>query len=91
MRIALANADPRSLISWLLYAVSPDGKGIDKPWGWALAQLRDAPEMGAGAAYDTLAALPPHETGPIDSVFKREINKPLPKHRGVYPRITDGG
>jgi hypothetical protein len=61
IRIALANTDPRSLISWLLYAVSPDGKGIDKPWGWALAQLRDAPEMGAGAAYDKLAALPPHE------------------------------
>jgi hypothetical protein len=61
LRIALANTDPRALISWLLYAVSPDGKGIDKPWGWALAQLRDAPEMGAGGAYDTLAALPPHE------------------------------
>jgi hypothetical protein len=61
IRIALAKTEPRCLISWLLYAFSPVGQGIDKPWGWALAQLRDAPEMGAGGAYDQLAALPPGE------------------------------
>lgn len=61
VRIALAHGSPTALISWLLYSVSPMGQGIERPWGWALSQLRDSPESGAGGPYDRLAELPPRE------------------------------
>jgi hypothetical protein len=61
VRITLANADPKALISWLLYAISPEGQGIKNPWSWVLSQLRESPNSGAGGPYDILAALPPKE------------------------------
>ena len=61
VRISLADADPRALISWLLYAISPEGQGIKSPWSWVLSQLRDSPNSGAGGPYDILAALSPKE------------------------------
>jgi len=61
VRITLADADPKALISWLLYAISPEGQGIKSPWSWVLSQLRDSPNSGAGGPYDILAAIPPKE------------------------------
>jgi hypothetical protein len=55
------NASVQAFISWLLYACSPAGSGIQSPLAYALASLRDFPEHGAGDAYDQLASLPPAE------------------------------
>lgn len=61
MKIALSGADPNALASWLLYAVSPAGRGIENPWSFAISKLKRSPNAGAGGAYDRLAALPPKE------------------------------
>jgi hypothetical protein len=55
------NASVKAFVSWLLYACSPAGSGIQSPLAYALASLRDFPEHGAGGAYDQLASLPPAE------------------------------
>lgn len=52
-------ASAKALVSWLLYALSPDGHGIDKPMSYALARLKDDPQSGAGEGYDDLAEFPP--------------------------------
>jgi hypothetical protein len=54
-------ASVKAFISWLLYACSPAGEGIQSPLSYALASLRDFPDRGSGGAYDQLAALPPAE------------------------------
>lgn len=56
-----ANASVQAFISWVLFACSPAGEGINNPVAYALASLKEDPERGAGRAYDSLAALPPHE------------------------------
>lgn len=53
------NASVKAFISWLLYACSPAGEGIQSPLAYALASLRDLPGRGAGGPYDQLASLPP--------------------------------
>jgi hypothetical protein len=53
------NASARAFISWLLYACSPAGEGIQNPLAYTLASLRDFPDRGSGGPYDQLAALPP--------------------------------
>jgi len=55
------NSSVQAFVSWLLYACSPAGDGIQSPLAYALASLRDAPDQGSGGAYDHLAALPPRE------------------------------
>ena len=55
------NASVQAFVSWLLYACSPAGEGIQNPLSYALASLRDNPDQGPGGAYDRLAALPPAE------------------------------
>jgi len=55
------NASVLAFVSWLLYACSPAGDGIQNPLSYALASLRDNPDRGPGGAYDRLAALPPAE------------------------------
>jgi hypothetical protein len=55
------NASVRVFVSWLLYACSPAGKGIQCPLAYALASLRDYPDRSPGGAFDQLAALPPAE------------------------------
>ena len=52
-------ASAQALVSWLLYALSPDGHGIDKPMSYALARLKDDPQTGAGDQYDKLANTQP--------------------------------
>ena len=49
----------KALISWLLYALSADGRGISKPLNYALARLAEDPQNGAGDQYDQLAGVPP--------------------------------
>lgn len=56
---AVRGASAQALVSWLLYALSPDGRGIDKPMSYALARLKDDPNSGAGDQYDRLASLSP--------------------------------
>jgi hypothetical protein len=53
------NASPNALVSWLIYAASPNGKGITKPAQFAASKLAVNAQAGAGEAYDRLAALPP--------------------------------
>ncbi len=48
------------LVSWVLYAVSLQGHGIQQPLAYALSRVLEQAE-GAGGAYDMLAALPPAE------------------------------
>jgi hypothetical protein len=55
------NVSPRTFISWLLYACSPAGEGINNPLAYALASLREESVQEPGNAYDQLAALPPKE------------------------------
>jgi chromosomal replication initiator protein len=55
------NISPQTFISWLLYACSPAGEGINNPLAYALASLREESTQGPGKAYDQLAALPPKE------------------------------
>jgi phage terminase small subunit len=52
-------ASSTALVSWLLYALSPQGQGIEKPLSYALARLKDDPQSGAGDEYDKLAGLAP--------------------------------
>jgi len=53
------HASAQAFVSWLLYACSPAGEGIQSPLAYVLASLRDCPDRGPGGAYDRLAALPP--------------------------------
>jgi hypothetical protein len=54
-------ASVQVFVSWLLYACSPAGEGIQSPLAYALASLRDFPERGASGPYDKIASLPPSE------------------------------
>ena len=56
---AVRGASAKALVSWLLYALSPGGRGIDRPMNYALARLSEDPQSGAGDRYDELASLPP--------------------------------
>jgi hypothetical protein len=60
-RKAVRGGDPKALISWMLYALSPQGGGIRNPISYALARLGEDPTCGAGGDFDNLAALPPSE------------------------------
>jgi hypothetical protein len=53
------NASPKALVSWLIYAASPKGKGITRPAQFAASKLIGNTQAVAGNAYDRLAALPP--------------------------------
>jgi hypothetical protein len=53
------NTSSNALVSWLIYAASPKGKGITRPAQFAASKLMGNTQAGAGNAYDRLAALPP--------------------------------
>ena len=55
------NGSSKALISWLIYAASPKGKGITRPAQFAASKLVGDAQAGAGNAYDRLAALPPKD------------------------------
>jgi hypothetical protein len=50
---------PNALVSWLIYAASPKGRGITRPAQFAASKLMGDAQAGAGNAYNCLAALPP--------------------------------
>lgn len=58
----------KALVSWLLYAFSLEGRGIDRPMNYALARLAEDPHSGAGDKYDELAGVPPADL--IDVVYQ---------------------
>lgn len=60
-RRELESASAKAFVSWLLYAVSKDGGGIQNPVSFALSQLQQDPQAGAGGAFDQFAALSPAE------------------------------
>jgi hypothetical protein len=71
-----ANASVQAFVSWVLFATSPVGEGINNPVAYALASLKEDPERGAGRAYDALAALPPQElVGLIRWAVTKSANK----------------
>ena len=91
LRGALVDScDPRSFVSWILYAYGPEGQGIDNATALAVARLVQKPGEGAGAAYDHLADLPPQELysmlqqairgGHVDNYhFQRAFSKQHPE------------
>jgi hypothetical protein len=60
-RKSVRGGDAKALVSWLLYAMSPEGSGIKNPVSYALTRLGEDPTSGAGGAFDDLAALPPSD------------------------------
>jgi len=59
MRRELTGVDAQKLISWLLYAVSEEGSGIESPLSFALDRLSLSLGDGAGGGYETFASLLP--------------------------------
>ena len=51
----------QNLVSWILYAYSYSGRGVQNPVSNAIARLRENLFSGAGGDFDRLAALQPHE------------------------------
>jgi hypothetical protein len=64
------SCDPRSFVSWILYAYGPEGRGIHDATALAIARLAQKPGEGAGGAYDHLADLPPRE---LHNLFQQTI------------------
>ena len=60
-QIIRAESSPVPFVSWLLYAHSFKGRGIQDPIGWALTRLKEEPGTPAEGAYAKLASLPPAE------------------------------
>ncbi len=67
-----ANASVQAFVSWLLFACSPAGDGINNPVAYALASLKEDPARGAGRAYDSLATLSPSE---LVTLIRWSVNK----------------
>lgn len=57
----LAGASAEAWVSWLLYWASTQGAKLNEPIGNAVNRLSTDPRMGAGGAFDRLAALGPEE------------------------------
>jgi len=71
-----ANASVQAFVSWLLFACSPAGEGINNPLAYAIASLQEGAALGAGRAYDSLAYLSPAElVGLIRWAIKKASNK----------------
>lgn len=60
-QIISAETSPVPFLSWLLYAYSFKGRGIQDPIGWALTRLKEQPGTPAEGVYAKLATLPPAE------------------------------
>jgi len=69
LRKKLTGVDAHWLLSWLLYAMSQAGRGIEQPLNYALDRLSRTPGKGVGGAYDAFANLPPAEL--IDLILER--------------------
>jgi hypothetical protein len=51
----------QNFVSWILYAYSESGRGVNNPVSNAIARLRENIYSGAGGDFDRLAALSPRE------------------------------
>jgi hypothetical protein len=60
-----------ALVSWLLYAASPEGNGIRDPVAHAISRLLENPKRGAGGSYDRLASLFPND---LSQIIDRALN-----------------
>jgi hypothetical protein len=69
MRKELTGVDAQKLISWLLYAVSEEGSGIESPLSFALDRLSLSLGDGAGGRYEAFASLLPAKL--IDLILGR--------------------
>ena len=72
LRKKLTGVDAHWLLSWLLYAMSQAGRGIEQPLNYALDRLSRTPGKGVGGAYDAFANLPPAEL--IDLILERGLH-----------------
>ena len=77
--LAQNNASLR-FISWLFYAYGSKGRGILDPVGWALARVKDQPELFAEGACYRLAVAPPEK---IAALLRRHIES------GMAPSDAD--
>jgi len=66
------SCDHRSLVSWILYAFGPEGRGIKDATALAVTRLAQKPGEATGAAYGHLADLPPRE---LQNILKQAIHR----------------
>jgi hypothetical protein len=88
VRRELAGVSARRLLSWLLYAVSQEGQGIERPLSYALDQLSLCLDEGAGGEYDAFAELPPAEL--VDLILGRASDgrwEDIMGHESRRPRL----
>jgi hypothetical protein len=69
-------------LSWLLYAYSRNGRGIQDPVGWALSRLRESPGAAADGAFVRLANLPPER---LEHLVRSQVES------GAAPAHEDWG
>ena len=69
----LKKGDPIAFVSWILYAYSSEGKGIDSPSNLAISNIASEPRQAAKAIYKQLARLDP-------DVLREQIYKLLRPH-----------
>ncbi len=74
IRGRLRGGSGEALVSWLLYALSPEGAGIERPWNFALNQMARNPRRGAGGKYDRLAAAVPGDLLEIARIAAKGLN-----------------
>jgi len=70
--ILYGGGTPQALISWLLYTFSTRGEGLRPDVNYALSKLKQHPDIGAGGAFDHLAALLPAE---LVRLIRRSVDK----------------
>jgi hypothetical protein len=61
---------PKPFLSWLFYAYSFKGRGIQDPFGWALKKVIESPGQEAGSVFSDLAARRP---GDLARLVRRQI------------------
>lgn len=80
-----ANASVQAFVSWVLFACSPAGEGINNPVAYSIAALKENPGCGAGRAYDSLAALPTLE---LVTLIRWSVNRAANKY--AFTHQTSG-
>jgi hypothetical protein len=88
LRNQIRNRDPKALVSFALWAASPQGSGLERPLNYALSQLKADPESaGAGSVFDFFAHLPPSELlDLIDATPKTTLDQFHRKEPGCHSR-----
>jgi hypothetical protein len=84
LRAELSGADGTKLVSWLLYAVGEEGRGIEKPLSFALNRFALSQGDGAGGRYEAYASLPPQAL--VDLILGHGGDQGWDRLMGVEPR-----